>query len=115
MKAFINNKAYELKPGETILEFTRRVQNYEAIPTMCQDDRLENFGSCRVCSVEVAREQDGPTRVVASCHTPAFDGMYVYHQTEKIQRLRQNIVELVLTNYPEDKIHPPAYKKPTPF
>lgn len=115
MKAFINNIAYELKQGETILEFTRRVQKYEAIPTMCQDERLENFGSCRVCSVEVAREQDGSTRVVASCHTPAFDGMYVYHQTEKIQRLRQNIVELVLTNYPEDKIYPPAYKKPTPF
>ncbi|MDP3353405.1 MAG: formate dehydrogenase subunit alpha [Flavobacteriaceae bacterium] len=115
MKAFINNIEYELKSGETILEFTRRVLNYQSIPTMCQDDRLENFGSCRVCSVEVAREQDGPTRVVASCHTPAFGGMYVYHQTEKIQRLRQNIVELVLTNYPEDKIHPPANKKPTPF
>lgn len=115
MNGFINNIGYELKQDETILEFTRRVQNYEAIPTMCQDDRLENFGSCRVCSVEVAREKEGPTRVVASCHTPAFDGMYVYHQTEKIQRLRKNIVELVLTNYPEDKIHPPSAKKPTEF
>lgn len=115
MKAFINNIGYELKQDETILEFVRRVQNQDAIPTMCQDDRLENFGSCRVCSVEVAREKDGPTRVVASCHTPAFDGMYVYHQTKKIEKLRQNIVELLLTNYPEDKIYPANGRKPTEF
>lgn len=114
-KGYINNIGYELKQDETILEFVRRVQNHDAIPTLCQDDRLENFGSCRVCSVEVAREQDGPTRVVASCHTPAFDGMYVYHQTKKIEKLRQNIVELLLTNYPPDKIYPPSDKKPTEF
>ncbi|MDO9260388.1 MAG: 4Fe-4S binding protein, partial [Flavobacteriaceae bacterium] len=114
-KGYINNIGYELKQDETILEFVRRVQNHDAIPTLCQDDRLENFGSCRVCSVEVAREQDEPTRVVASCHTPAFDGMYVYHQTKKIEKLRQNIVELLLTNYPSDKIHPPSDKKPTEF
>ena len=112
---YINNIGFELIQDETILEFVRRVQNHDAIPTLCQDDRLENFGSCRVCSVEVAREQDGPTRVVASCHTPAFDGMYVYHQTKKIDRLRKNIVELLLTNYPADKIYPPSDKKPTEF
>ncbi|MDP2087988.1 MAG: formate dehydrogenase subunit alpha [Flavobacteriaceae bacterium] len=115
MKGYINNIGYELKKDETILEFVRRVQNNDAIPTLCQDDRLENFGSCRVCSVEVAREKDGPTRVVASCHTPAFDGMYVYHQTKKIKKLRQNIVELLLTNYPEDKIYPANGRKPTEF
>ena len=77
MKAYINNIPYEVSPGETILEFTRRVEkNKEVIPTMCQDDRLENFGSCRVCSVEIAREKDGPTKIVASCHTPLFEGAY---------------------------------------
>ena len=116
MKAYINNIAYEFKAGETILEFVRRIEkNNNAIPTMCQDNRLENFGSCRVCSVEVAREKDGLTKVMASCHTPASEGIYIYHHTEKIKRLRKNIVELVLTDYPADKIFPTKEKKATPF
>ena len=114
MKAYINNQAHQIKQGETILEFVRRVES-EKIPTMCQDDRLENFGSCRVCSVEIAREKDGQTKVVASCHTPVSEGLYIYPQTEKIKRLRKNIVELVLTDYPNDKVFPEKDKKATPF
>jgi formate dehydrogenase major subunit len=116
MKAYINNIAYKFNSNETILEFVRRIEsNKDAIPTMCQDDRLENFGSCRVCSVEVAREKDGPTRTMASCHTPIGEGLYIYHNTDKMKRLRKNIVELVLTDYPADKIFPPENKKATPF
>lgn len=116
MKAYINNIAYEFNSGETILEFVRRIENNrDAIPTMCQDDRLENFGSCRVCSVEVAREKDGPTRTMASCHTPVGEGLYIYHNTDKMQRLRKNIVELVLSDYPSDKVFPTDDKKATPF
>jgi formate dehydrogenase major subunit len=116
MKAYINNTAYNFNKGETILEFVRRIeQNNNSIPTMCQDNRLENFGSCRVCSVEVAREKNGLTKVMASCHTPISEGLYIYHTTEKIKRLRKNIVELVLTDYPADKIFPSADKKATPF
>jgi formate dehydrogenase major subunit len=116
MKAYINNQLHEFKPNETILEFVRRIdQNRDAIPTMCQDDRLENFGSCRVCSVEIAREQNGPKKMVASCHTPVTDDLYIYTDTETVQKLRKNIVELVLTDYPSDKIFPEKDKKATPF
>ncbi|MGV8945349.1 MAG: formate dehydrogenase subunit alpha [Lutibacter sp.] len=116
MKAFINNTAYEFNQGETMLEFVRRIENNKnAIPTMCQDDRLDNFGSCRVCSVEVAREKDGFTKTMASCHTPISEGLYIYPNTEKIKRLRKNIVELVLTDYPTDKIFPSEGKIATPF
>ncbi len=115
MIAYINNIAHNIKQGETILDFVRRIENKDAIPTMCQDDRLENFGSCRVCSVEVAREKDGITKVVASCHTPVFKDAYIYHNTDKIKNLRKNIVELVLSDYPTDKVFPEKEKKPTEF
>jgi formate dehydrogenase major subunit len=116
MKAYINNISYNFNEGETILEFVRRIENNKnTIPTMCQDDRLENFGSCRVCSVEVAREKNGPTKTMASCHTPISEGLYIYPNTDKIKRLRKNIVELVLTDYPSDKIFPSKNKKATPF
>ena len=115
MKAYINNIAHNIKQDETILEFIRRVESQDTIPTMCQDDRLENFGSCRVCSVEVAREKDGHTKTVASCHTPIFDGAYIYHNTDSIIKLRKNIVELILSDYPSDKVFPEKGKKPTDF
>ncbi len=115
MKAYIDNKAHEIKVGETVLEFVRRTQNENPIPTMCQDDRLENFGSCRVCSVEIALEKDGPSKTMASCHTPISKDMYIYPNTDKIKRLRKNIVELVLSDYPEDKIYPEEGKKATEF
>jgi len=114
MRAYINDKSHEFEQGETILEFVRRIET-ETIPTMCQDDRLENFGSCRVCSVEIAREQGGASKVVASCHTPITEDLYVYPQTQKIKKLRKNIVELVLSDYPSDKVFPAENKKATPF
>jgi formate dehydrogenase major subunit len=115
MKAYINNIAHNTEQGETILDFVRRVESSDAIPTMCQDDRLENFGSCRVCSVDVAREKDGPVKTVASCHTPIFDGAFIYHNTYNIKRLRKNIVELILSDYPSDKVFPEDGKSPTEF
>jgi len=115
MKAHINNIAHNIQVGETILEFVRRIESRDAIPTMCQDDRLDNFGSCRVCSVEVAREKDGLTKTMASCHTPVTEGLYIYHNTDKMKRLRKNIVELVLSDYPSDKVFAPNDKKPTEF
>jgi formate dehydrogenase major subunit len=114
MKAYINNLVHEVKKNETILDFVRRIEA-EDIPTMCQDDRLENFGSCRVCSVEIAREKGGDTKVVASCHTPVTEDLYIYPQTQKIKKLRKNILELVLTDYPSNKVFAEAGKAETPF
>jgi len=115
MKAYINNIAYNIEQGETILDFVRRVESRDTIPTMCQDDRLENFGSCRVCSVDIAREKDGPSKTVASCHTPVFEGVYIYHDTDNIKRLRKNIVELILSDFPSNKVFPQDGYKPTEF
>ena len=81
MNVFLNDIPHDAIENETILDFVRRVESQNAIPTMCQDDRLDNFGSCRVCSVEVAREKGGLTKTLASCHTPVFEGAYIYHQT----------------------------------
>ncbi len=98
--AFLNGSAFAIEAGETILQFSKRAQSH--IPTLCDDPRLDPSGSCRVCSVEVALLKDGPMRTMASCHTPVSPGMYIYTDSEKITRLRRNIVELVLTDHPLD-------------
>ncbi len=100
--AFINGQRCELVEGESILTFVRRHRGEDHIPTLCDAPQLEPHGSCRVCSVEVADAADGPRRVVASCHTPVSDGMYLFTESEKIQRLRYTILELVISDHPLD-------------
>ena len=100
--AFINGIERELIPGETILSFVRRYEAKDHIPTLCDAPNLKPFGSCRVCSVEVALKENGPLKTVASCHTPVAAGQWIWTGTEKIDRLRKNIIELVLTDHPLD-------------
>lgn len=85
-----------------MLDFIRR-NTEERVPTLCDAPNLEAFGSCRVCAVDVALEQDGRRKVMASCHTPVSEGMYLYPSSDRIVKLRKNIVELVLSDYPEEK------------
>lgn len=101
--AYINEKRFEVHDGETILSFVRRVEGKrDAIPTLCDAPNLEPFGSCRVCTVDVALKRSGPTKMVASCHTPVAENSYIYTETENVHRLRKNIMELVLTDHPLD-------------
>jgi formate dehydrogenase major subunit len=100
--AWINDNAYEVREGETVLSFVRRHLGKSLIPTLCDAPNLEPFGSCRVCSVEMALQVDGNRKTVASCHTPISPNAYIYTDTDKITRLRKNIIELVLTDHPLD-------------
>ena len=88
--AFIDNKPYEIKDGETILTFVRRNFGNELVPTLCDAPNLEPFGSCRVCSVDVALQENGSVKSQASCHTPVMSGSYIYPSSDRIQALRKN-------------------------
>jgi len=100
--AYLNNRPYEIEAGETIISFARRSIGGDSIPTLCDAPNLDPFGSCRVCSVDVALEKNGPSKTFASCHTPVAEGQYIYTDSKNIQRLRKNIIELVLTDHPLD-------------
>jgi formate dehydrogenase major subunit len=100
--AYINGKAHEFKDGETMLSFIKRNKGEKAVPTLCDAPNLKPFGSCRVCSVEVALQENGPTKTMASCHTPIGNGMHIYTDTASVKKLRKNIIELVLTDHPLD-------------
>jgi formate dehydrogenase major subunit len=100
--AYINNRPFEIQEGETMLSFLRRHHGEKSIPTLCDAPNLDPFGSCRVCSVDVAFEENGNTKAQASCHTPISEGVYIYPESQNIQDLRKNIIELVLTDHPLD-------------
>lgn len=100
--AYINDRPYSIQEGETILSFVKRNFGKDFVPTLCDAPNLDPFGSCRVCSVDVALVKNGPTKAQASCHTPVMANSYIYTHSDKIIKLRKNIVELVLTDHPLD-------------
>jgi formate dehydrogenase alpha subunit len=87
----------EVKASEraTILDVARREGIY--VPTLCYDPRLAPFGACRVCMVGVKGAR-GP---VAACTTPVREGMVIDTKDETARRVAKNVVELVLSDYPE--------------
>ncbi len=99
--AYIDGKPYEIGQNHTsILKFVKSYLGEKKVPTLCDDPNLAPYGACRVCSVEVALEKDGPTKVVASCHTPVGENQHIFTSNDSLQSLRKNIVELVLTDHP---------------
>ncbi|MGA6162060.1 formate dehydrogenase subunit alpha [Amycolatopsis magusensis] len=68
------------------------------IPKLCATDSLEAFGSCRLCLVEI----DGRRGTPASCTTPVAEGMKVRTQTPRVEKLRQGVMELYISDHPLD-------------
>jgi formate dehydrogenase major subunit len=68
------------------------------IPRLCASDTLAAFGSCRLCLVEI----EGMRGTPASCTTPVAEGMTVRTGSERIDRLRRGVLELYLSDHPED-------------
>ncbi|MFM7401257.1 MAG: formate dehydrogenase subunit alpha [Bacteroidota bacterium] len=102
LTAYINNKPYDIREGETILAFLKRHLGKNSVPTLCDAPNLEPYGACRVCSVDVALSPDGPAKAMASCHTPMMPDYHIFPDSPRIQKLRKNIIELVLTDHPLD-------------
>jgi len=75
--------------GETIYEAATR--HAAEIPTLCYDKRLDPFGGCRLCVVDL----EGARNPVASCTTKAAEGMVVKTKTEKIEKYRKTLLEMV--------------------
>jgi len=99
--AYIDGAAHQINSGHTsVLKFVREHVGKDKIPSLCDDPNLVPNGACRVCSVDVALKKDGPTKTVASCHTPVTEGSYILTNNEDLTKLRKNIVELVLTDHP---------------
>src|SRR5499427_5783404 len=74
------------------------------LPKLCATDSLQPFGSCRLCLVEIEGRPGAP----ASCTTPVEAGMKVRTQTDRLQGLRRNVMELYISDHPLDCLTCPA-------
>jgi len=93
----IDGKEVKAKEGMTLLEVARSAGI--SIPTLCYHEKLEPFGACRLCIVEV--ESRGSTRLVVSCVYPAEKNIIVKTRSEKVDRIRKMILELQLAHAPD--------------
>lgn len=92
----IDGKKIKAQPGQTVLEAATDAGIY--IPNLCFHPNLNPIGSCRLCIVSIEKIRGFPI----ACHTKVSDGMVVETKSEKLQRLRRNLLWLILSNYPKD-------------
>ena len=93
----IDGKTATAVNGMTVLEAARAAGI--SIPTLCYHEKLEPYGGCRICIVEV--DVGGRTRLVVSCVYPASNDLVVRTRSEKIDRIRKMILELLLAHAPD--------------
>ena len=99
-KMTIDGVEVAFSEGETLLEIAQRHQ--KEIPTLCYDPRLEPFGGCRLCIVEL----EGARNPVASCTTKATPGMVVRTATDTIEAYRKTLLEMVVSENREVDVSP---------
>jgi bidirectional [NiFe] hydrogenase diaphorase subunit len=93
----IDGKEVKATEGMTVLEAAQSVGI--SIPTLCHHEKLEPFGGCRVCIVEV--ESRGWTKLVVSCVYPVEENIIVRTRSEKVDRIRKTIIELLMAHAPD--------------
>jgi formate dehydrogenase alpha subunit len=81
---------------DTILKVAKKIGI--RIPHLCHDKRLEPYGGCRLCIVKVK----GIPRPLSACTTPVANNMEVTTDTDEIKKIRKTLIELLLSNHPND-------------
>jgi NADH dehydrogenase/NADH:ubiquinone oxidoreductase subunit G len=93
----IDGNEVRAEEGTTVLEVARGAGI--PIPTLCHYDELQPYGGCRLCIVEA--ETKGGKSIVASCVYQAEDGLVINTRSDKIDRIRRSILELLLAHAPD--------------
>ncbi len=85
----IDGEQLSANADETLLEIAQ--QHDIHIPTLCHLEGLSDVGACRLCLVEIA----GSNKLFPACTTKPQEGMVVLTNTERLQRHRRMIIELL--------------------
>lgn len=98
MKIRVNIDGYEIEAqeGATILQIAR--ENGIEIPTLCHDARVEAYGACGLCVVEI----EGSPKLARACATKAASGMVIHTQGERAKQARKVALELLLSDHEGD-------------
>jgi NADH-quinone oxidoreductase subunit G/NADP-reducing hydrogenase subunit HndD len=95
----VDGRTIEAKEGETILSALKREGIH--VPTLCHLEGLLPSGACRMCVVEL----EGAPNFVTACSYPVAPGMKILTRSPKVLDARRTIVELLLSNHPDDCLY----------
>lgn len=95
----VNNKQIKASEGDTLLSVLRN--HGIRIPTLCHMNRFSPTGACRLCVVEVEGKRD----LITSCSYPVEEGMKVKTNSRRVIQARKALVELLLSNHPDDCLY----------
>jgi iron-only hydrogenase group A len=95
----VDGKAIGAKEGETILSALKREGIH--IPTLCHMEGMLPSGACRMCVVEM----EGAPNFVPACSYPVANGMKIQTRSPRVLDARRTIVELLLSNHPDDCLY----------
>jgi len=102
----IDGRQVSVAPGTTVMRAA--AVSGGSIPKLCATDSVKQFGSCRLCLVEI----DGMRGTPASCTTLVSEGMKVKTQTKKLEKLRRGVMELYISDHPLDCLPADRYLEP---
>ncbi len=92
----LDGREIQAVPGKTVLQVAN--DNGIEIPTLCYDARLNPYGSCLICVVEI----EGMPKLALSCATEIREGMKIRTTSDKIYTARKNSLSLLLSNHYAD-------------
>ena len=95
----IDDKEVKAMEGMTLLDAARSVGI--DIPTLCYHEKLAPYGACRLCTVEIIRDQR--SRLVASCVYPVEDGLIVKTESEPVVNGRKMLLHMMIARCPAVK------------
>ena len=90
----IDGREVTVRDGTTILDAAKQLGI--EIPVLCHDERYDPVGVCRMCVVDV-----GARVYAAACVRPCEEGMEVKTNTERVERNRAMLTELLLADQPD--------------
>ncbi len=93
----IDGKDVTAKEGMTVFQAAQSAGI--SIPTLCHHEELAPYGGCRICIVEAAL--NGSTRLVVSCVHPVEQNLVVQTRSEKVDRIRKTLLELMMAHAPD--------------
>lgn len=92
----VMGREFEAERGASLLGELRK-HGFE-VPSLCYHESLSPYGACRLCLVEVKKGKR--QRLTTSCNYPVQDGIEVTLDTERVQRNRRMVLELLLAQAP---------------
>ena len=97
----INGMPVQVEEGTSILDAAKKTNI--KIPTLCYNPDLPPWAACGICIVRM----EGSPKMVRACSTPVSEGMKVITHDPEIIQVRRTVVELILSNHPNDCLQCP--------